>query len=124
VPPVVNFTSRPRLPRPLPSSIPFSLVWKATDADGASGGVTNERVFIDDCLLWDGATYGDGDGLLSDETLFLGRDELCRLARTCGVAALRNSKVRVEARDCGGNSGSASATLAGAFRIPTKMCDR
>ena len=122
VPPVVNFTSRPRLPRPLPSSIPFSLVWKATDADGASGGVTNERVFIDDCLLWDGATYGDGDGLLSDETLFLGRDELCRLARTCGQVKLQNPKVRVEASDCGGNSGSATARLTGAFRIPSKLC--
>ena len=124
VPPVVNFTSRPRLPSPLPGSIPFSLVWKATDADGATGGVTSERVFIDNCLLWDGVTYGDHDGLLSDETLVLGREELCTLARTCGVVALRNPKVRVEARDCGGNSGSASATLAGTFRIPTRMCDR
>ena len=124
MPPVVNFTSRPRLPHPLPSSNSFSLLWKATDADGATGGVTSERVFIDNCLLWDGVTYGDHDGLLSDETLVLGREELCTLARTCGVVALRNPKVRVEARDCGGNSGSASATLAGTFRIPTRMCDR
>jgi ELWxxDGT repeat protein len=124
VPPVVTLMPWPRIPRPFPSSAPLSLAWRATDADGAIGGVTRERVFIDDCLLWDGAMYGNGNGLLSDESLVLGRDELCKLVRTGGLDLLQNPTVRVEASDCGGNIGSASARIAGAFRIPTRVCGR
>ena len=124
VPPTVTLAPPPPLPKSLPASVPFSLIWTAGDDDGASKGVLREKVFLDGCLLWDGLAYGDDDGLLSDETLVLGRDQLCTLARACGVTELRNPVVRVEAVDCGENAGSASATVAGAYLIPKAMCSR
>ena len=83
----------------------------AADEDGASGGVVRERILLGDaCLLLDGATFGDGDGLLSDEPVTLTPQDIRNVAATCASDGLIGQgktrvTVRVEATDCGGNIG-------------------
>ena len=38
---------------------PFSDLFMANDVDGATGDVVAERDYFDDCLVYDGASYGD-----------------------------------------------------------------
>jgi hypothetical protein len=95
----------------LPGTFPFTVVFHASDDDGAAGAVLHEVVKLQSepgaayCVIYDGATYGNGDGLLSDETLTVSVGELCRLAAVCGFASLNKPEIRVEAMDCGGNVG-------------------
>ena len=65
----------------VPDHLPFEIVFQADDADGAMGGVVHEVVKLDGCTIYDGNTYGNGDGLLSDEHLPLSYTELTRARR-------------------------------------------
>ncbi|HEX5042271.1 MAG TPA: PKD domain-containing protein [Candidatus Polarisedimenticolaceae bacterium] len=103
-----------------PGHLPLLLGVTGSDDDGASGGVLHERLFLDGCLALDGDLEGDGDGLLSDETLSLAIGDLCSLAARCGFAVLAEPELRLEAVDCAGNVGSATARLGGAF--PAGIC--
>ncbi|UCF69153.1 MAG: hypothetical protein JSV80_07685, partial [Acidobacteriota bacterium] len=98
-------------PRPdefiIPSTLPFTDLFEASDEDGASGGVVLEQVFLDDCLVFDGATYvEEPNGLLSDDTLEITRELLCEVVARCGLPGMDEPVVRVDAYDCGGNLGS------------------
>lgn len=108
VPPVVEILA-PRygwvLPKP---GDPVSEIFRAGDDDGASGGVVLERILLQECVLFDGATYGDGDGLLSDELVGVTLDELCAVFDRCGFDVVDQPTVTVEAYDCGGNRGVAT----------------
>ena len=53
----------------LGSAIPFQDFFQTSDEDGARGGVLHEAVYLDNCLVFDGTTYGNHDGLLTDENL-------------------------------------------------------
>jgi len=69
-----------------------------------------EQVFLDGELLYDGDTYGDGDGLLSDELRDANGDyllwvEFDRLCETPG-GLLGAHGLTVSAEDCGGNVGA------------------
>jgi hypothetical protein len=89
----------------LPADLPLDLILSSDDGDGASGEVLRERLFLDGCLVYDGATWGDGDGLLKDEVLSLDEEELCRVVDLCGFTSLDRPVFRAEAEDCGGNVG-------------------
>jgi hypothetical protein len=107
---------------PIGSPVPPMIQFDAADDDGASGGVVVETVQLQGCTIYDGRTYGNRDGLLSDETLALTNDELCRIVSTCGFSTLDNPTLRVEAVDCAGNIGAASQSLAGSVSLLPGIC--
>ncbi len=122
VPPVVQLLSPSQNDFVLPRGLPFAIRFKDGDDDGATGGVVHEVVKLQGCPIYDGSTYGNRDGLLSDETLQLDSVELCRIAAQCGFTELVNPELRVEATDCGGNVGFAGETLPGSIRLLGGIC--
>jgi hypothetical protein len=121
LPPVVQI-HQPTDGTELPESLPFTLVFTASDEDGATGGVLHEVVYLSGCPIYDGVTYGNGDGLLSDETLMLDQAELCRISEMCGFAVLESPEFLVEATDCAGNVGSDSIMRPGTVRLMPGIC--
>lgn len=95
----------------LPLTIPFSSLFEADDEDGAAGEVLVERMYLDDCLIFDGLDYGDGDGLLRDESATFDKPTLCGALARCDWSAADGSVLRVDATDCGDNRGTASRSL-------------
>jgi hypothetical protein len=106
-----------------PSHLPVSLFLFTSDDDGAAGGVVHERVYVDDCLVYDGFTYGDGDGLLTDEHIEFSTAELCRLDEICNWHELIEPVVRAEADDCGGNTGFDLYEFLGSIQLRPGECD-
>jgi hypothetical protein len=105
----------------VPGDLPFSVLFDDDDEDGADGDVVHERVFLDDCLLYDGWTYGETlDGLLRDETLHF---DLCRIFQHCGITSLDHGILRVEAIDCGGNVGFATRQIGGSITLGPDACE-
>jgi N-acetylneuraminic acid mutarotase len=121
-PPVVELLSPPNRALLVPSVLPFNVVFRDRDDDGAPGEALQEIVKLDGCTMFDGLTYGNRDGLLSDETLSVGQDELCRAAARCGFTSLSQPELRVEATDCGGNVGVASHHFAGSISLRPGIC--
>lgn len=89
---------------------PISMYVATNDDDGFAGGVVAERAYVEDCLIFDGATFGDGDGLLTDESLTLDAKELLALVLACNLTDRPNS-VSFQADDCAGNTGERVLTL-------------
>jgi len=108
----------------LPATLPFRIAFTAADDDGAAGGVVHEIIKLQDCVIYDGSTYGDGDGLLSDESVTLDVPELCRISALCGITNLTRPTIRAEATDCGGNRGSAARTFPGSVTLFPGLCAR
>ncbi len=81
------------------------------DDDGASGGVVVERLTLEGCVVLDGLSYGDGDGLLRDEALELTHRNLCGFFDHCELELEDRFEIGVEAVDCGGNVGVAVREL-------------
>ena len=111
VPPLVGFLRLPDAVA-IPASLPFSALFAASDDDGAAGGPVLEQMFWDGCLLFDGATFGDGDGLLQDEVMTVDRTLLCDAIDRCGLPGMTSPEVSVEVTDCAGNRRSAKRTMA------------
>jgi hypothetical protein len=108
-PPVVTIVTPPadQLANP-PLTIPIRIEFTATDDDGATGGVEHEVIKLESCVLYDGDTTGDNDGLLSDEFIQVTKYTLCQAMARCGLLILDYPRFIVEATDtCGGNTGSA-----------------
>jgi hypothetical protein len=121
-PPSVDLL-RPRRDTILVEDTPFDIVFESDEDDLAAGGVIHEVVTMEGCPIYDGADYGDGDGLLSDETLVVDRSELCRISDTCGFDLLEDVTLVVEVTDCGGNVGRAGTTYRGGpLRLRTESC--
>jgi hypothetical protein len=118
---VVPFTIDTTAPK---TSVSADLKITSSDDDGARGEVVLERMFFDGCLLYDGATYGDADGLLSDETIVLDQAALCRASLICGVSRWKDPLVSVDASDCGGNGAAAKRTLPGTYGVKPGSCSR
>ncbi len=105
-----------------PTGVPFGELFVAGDDDAAAGGVVREEVWLDDCMVYDGATYGNRDGRLSDEVIPAGNEELCRIAAVCGRRIWRDPVVRVRASDCGGNTTIGQLTAKGGYSVPPAAC--
>ena len=82
----------------------------------------HEVIFLDGCPIYDGATYGNRDGLLTDESVPLNRASLCRARQVCGRSSWTNPILRVEATDCGGNIGAAQIVVPGGLAIRPGEC--
>lgn len=105
------------------SEFPMSILFEASDEDGSSGGIVHERVLIQDCVVLDGWTYGDGDGLLSDESVVVSSEKVCQAMEDCGFDVLNQPVVRVEATDCGGNTGYDEYQYHGSMTLVPGMCE-
>jgi len=111
-PPVVEILDpfeAPDHPIVVPSDLEFDLLFESSDE--YYGAIEHEVVLMDGCPVYDGNTYGNGDGLLSDEELEISREELCRIVTECGFERLHNPEIRVEVTDCGGSVASDTMTL-------------
>ncbi len=105
-----------------PRREPLARSLQTGDADAAPGGVVRERMLLDGCIVLDGLTYGNGDGLLVDESIDLLTPLFCRAYRACGRTDFTDPVLRAEADDCAGNTGSASVTLRGRFHVDASLC--
>lgn len=114
VPPAVAIVADPATFQ-LPQIVPFSSLFTSGDDDGASGSVVHESVAVDGCVVYDGFSYGDRDGLLGDEAVSNGDMALCDIARACGRRRWTNPVVTVTAADCGGNATTVSIVAAGEY---------
>ena len=114
VPPNVTIVLEPEYWE-FPNFIPFQEVFLSDDADGAIGEVVHEWILVGDCVVYDGLTYGDGDGLLLDESAEIHEDEMCRLRRLCDEEVWEDPVIEVWATDCGGNMSSASYVKTGTY---------
>jgi len=107
----------------LPGAVPLQPLLSASDDDGASGGVVHETLSINGCLAYDGDTIGNRDGLLTDETIYVDRAELCRIIRTCGLGSMVAPVLTFEASDCGHNVGRVSRSLYSGTISRDDVCD-
>jgi hypothetical protein len=121
-PPTVAILAPPPNTWITPSSIPMSLLFQSSDSDAASGGVVHEVLKLQGCVAYDGNTYGNGNGLLSDESISFTQAELCRISALCGFTTLTQPEIRVESTDCAGNVGVASERLNGSIKLRPGIC--
>jgi sugar lactone lactonase YvrE len=122
VAPTVTILNPPTMQAHIEDDLPLDIVFNADDNDGATGGVVNEVIYLDGCAVYDGYTFGDGDGLLQDETVRLSRAELCRIAEQCGFTSLNEPMLRVGATDCAGNLGTDTVLFAGSVALEPGLC--
>jgi hypothetical protein len=106
----------------IPRNAPFGFSFTSADDDGAAGGPAHELVTLDGCLFFDGNTFGDQDGLLTDETLLFDDAAICAAIARCGVGKWVDPKLAVEVRDCGGNAARATKTLRGTITPNPSLC--
>lgn len=105
-----------------PSSLPFRLIFTSTDDDGAAGAPVHEVVLIDGCPVYDGNTFGDKDGVLTDEEVWIDNAAFCRATATCGKRSWRDAVIAVRATDCGANEGTGTTVLKGTVSVPPGGC--
>jgi hypothetical protein len=86
------------------------------------GEVVHETIALQGCIVYDGATYGDRDGILHDESIALTRAEFCRIGVLCGFHELSDPELRVTASDCGGNEATASVRIPGRLSLDVANC--
>ena len=58
------------------------------------------------CVLFDGNTWGDRDGMLSDESMQVNKYQLCQAMARCGMLVLYYPTLVAESTDPCGNTGS------------------
>ena len=123
MPPVINILEPPpNRTIAIPTSLQFSLGFNTSDEDNATGGVVHELIKLNNCTIYDGLSYGNGDGLLSDESVWINQTELCRISDICGFTVLNQPVIRIEASDCGGNIGFVSHKLNGSMALRPGVC--
>lgn len=125
IPPTVTFLAptHDQLALP-PVTIPIRIQFAASDDDGASGGILHEVIKLQGCVIYDGDTEGNRDGLLSDEFIQLTKYNLCQFMARCGFTVLQYPTIRVESTDdCGGNTGFADRIIRKRL-LKTEVCPR
>lgn len=120
--PVVTLLGLPDMRQSVPRQQALGAYFQSSDDDAAPGQVVRERLKIDGCVVYDGSSYGDGDGLLSDESVGVVKPMICDVYRACGKTQFVNSVIEIEAEDCAGNAGSAEATLSGRYVVDPGGC--
>ncbi len=121
VPPTVDILVLPSR-WTFPRFIPFAAFFTSGDDDRATGSVVHETIAVDGCVVYDGLSFGDGDGVLLDEVLPAAEDEMCRLVRLCGRRRWSNPVVTVTATDCGGNSTTDTMIKPGNYYASPQRC--
>ena len=106
----------------VPKVVPISDYLSTSDDDGAAGVVLRERILVDDCVVYDGLHYGNGDGLLLDESVDIGRGLWCRAYSICGRTHFLDAVVAAEASDCGGNTGRSEFIADGEYVLNPDNC--
>lgn len=82
---------------------PVTIVMRST----STSPIARETISLEGCLLWDGATYGDRDGLLTDEYMLqTNKYMLCQAMARCGYQVLYYPKIRVTGADNCGRTGT------------------
>lgn len=100
-----------------------------TGPDGQPTPTAHEVLYLQDrpggmfCPLYDGLTYGDRDGILTDEVVEITQGGLCQVMEACGFTSLNQPAIRVEATDCGGQVGTATRRLRGAMTLLPGACE-
>ncbi len=122
IPPAVELHPSLDDPQILRRSIPLAPWITSTDDDLATGGVVRERIYVDGCLVLDGATDGDRDGLLTDESFALDDPLLCQARAECGLDRIRVPAVRLVVEDCGGNRGVVEQQVDIGFDVDATTC--
>jgi hypothetical protein len=97
-------------------------IFRTRDDDDATGAVVHERIYLDKCLIFDGLTDGDKDGLLTDEMIALDDRFFCRAAALCGRTEWHTPVLAMQAFDCGGNHDRGSLRLPGTWRSSQALC--
>jgi len=92
------------------------------DNDAAFGGPIYETIELNGCLIYDGGTEGDGDGLLSDELIQLKKPNLCQLMSRCHFFTLEYPTITVRSYDRCGNASEASRILRRRF-VKSEVCN-
>jgi hypothetical protein len=120
--PRVSALTTPGMDQSVPRQEALSEYFSTSDDDGAPGDVVLERVLIDGCLVYDGRTYGDGDGLLTDEFVGVAQPMICDVYEACGMTEFDDAIIRVEAEDCAGNIGILEQTVPGHYSVDPGGC--
>ncbi len=109
----------------LPKDLPISIRFSSSDDDGAGGDVAREQLLLSGCVVLDGSSTGDADGLLSDEKMELSWDDLCVLVESCDLDSLDESGLEIHSTDCAGNTGISRRLLANPpLRVRDTICRR
>ncbi len=122
VPPSVHLESPRDMTWLTGDTFPLSVLFQSHDVDGATGEVLHEVLKIAGCTVLDGATYGDADGLLADDSVIIEVGALCRAMKECGLPRLDQPELRIEASDCGGNVGHAEIHFTGGIALWPGLC--
>jgi len=100
-------------------SLGYPITVKHTAQDNC--GISYEVLKLSGCTILDGRTYGDRDGLLSDEYVQVNKYKLCQSMTACGFLALQYPTLRVEAVDAKGNAGGAQRIIR-KYLLKTEVC--
>jgi hypothetical protein len=122
-PPVVTIAS-PAVDQtgtwPLTNTTTIQIV--SSDDDAAFGGPIYETIELNGCLIFDGATEGDHDGLLSDELIQLKKPNLCQIMNRCAFFTIQYPTIVVKSYDRCGNVSEASRILRQRF-VKSEICN-
>lgn len=106
-----------------PAELPIEVLYEAHDEDGANGAVVHEEIRFDGCLVFDGGTFGDGDGLLTDEDVSITDKTLCQVSASCGGFYWRDPVVEIRVSDCAGNVATGRRVVMGGFEVKPDVCN-
>lgn len=86
-------------------------------------GSIREGLWVDQCLVYDGDLYGDQDGILRDEYIYIDQSHmLCAAYHRCGIKRWNNPVVTVTAEDIGGNMGWDKIFIGGRYTVSPSRC--
>ncbi len=94
-------------------------------SNGNGSPVVREMAYLmDSCVLFDGALFGDRDGLLADEfPLLINKYTLCQAMAACGYTSLFWPKVRITATNACGQTAYAERIIRLRL-LKTEVCAR
>lgn len=117
-PPIVSIQQPTSSQFLTPTSLPFHVVFSVDE----KCGVARELILLDGCPIYDGNTFGDGDGLLRDEVLTIDEAALCRIVNICGRRRWDRPTFTVRVTDAGGNVGADTHVQPNGYMVVPSKC--